>query len=112
MEKHTLEVPAGSDLNFSVIVKDETGALFPLAGYSAKLQVRSSVGGTVYSERTSGTNGGITISTETSTISVSIPAADTEKFKSKMLWDLKITNTTSTLYPAGGEILVIRTITK
>jgi hypothetical protein len=110
MDKRVLEAEAGGDLVFTIIVQNKDKTLFPLAGYTAKIQIREKVGGTVFSELSSPASG-ISINTSTSTITVTVPAADTEKFKSTMLWDVMLTNGTSKFFPAGGTITVNRTVT-
>lgn len=110
MDKRVLEAEAGGDLIFTVVVQNKDKTIFPLAGYTAKIQIREKVGGTVFSELSSPANG-ISINTSTSTITVTVPAVDTAKFKAQMLWDIMLTNGPSKFYPAGGTIVINRTVT-
>jgi hypothetical protein len=112
MDIRPLTVDAGGSKTFVVTVYSDASktTLHPLAGYTAKMQVREKVGGVVFSELTS-PSGGITINTTTSEITVVIPAADTASFKSKMVYDIKLTKADDTVYPVGGEITVVRTVT-
>lgn len=113
MDIRNLSVDAGGSKTFTVTVWSDSKhtTLFPLNGYVAKMQVRERLGGVVFTELSSPSNG-MTINTTDSTITVTIPAADTAKYKSKMIYDIKITSSNDVAYPCGGEINVSRTVTK
>jgi len=112
MDTRNIDVDAGGSKTIVVTVwSDATHTtLHPLTGYSAKMQIREQVGGVVFSELTS-PDGGIAINTTDSTLTIVIPAADTATFESKMVYDIKLTSVTDTIYPCGGEIHVTRTVT-
>jgi len=80
----TIEINSVNSLQFSTYTNGgvvEAGAPVPLAGYSARMQIRESVDSTTVIHSASTENGGIEIdSTTYQTITVKIPATITQAF--------------------------------
>jgi hypothetical protein len=89
--KIALEIQQGADFVRRFIWKNAAKKPINLTGYSARLQLRDAVGGTVLAELSTD-NGGIALGGAAGTVTVSIPGAETALYSFKSaVYDMLLT---------------------
>jgi hypothetical protein len=91
MAASTYDITVEQGATFSLVVtwRDSGGALIDLTGYSAKMDIRRSVGGALIKALASGS--GITLGGAAGTITITISAVDTGTFTESGVYDLELT---------------------
>jgi hypothetical protein len=93
---YSLTIEQGATLRLIVTYKDPTGAPIDLTGYSARCQIRRSVGGSILLNLTT-QNGGIILGGSAGTITLLASASTTTPLTGSGVYDLELVS-------SGGEV--------
>jgi zona occludens toxin (predicted ATPase) len=112
--QYDFEIEQGATLLKPIVWKDSTGAAVNLTGYTAKMQVRQSTSSDEVLLELSNTNGKLTITPLTGTVTMVFSAATTADIDWKRgKYDLELTAADGTVTRLiEGEITVSREITR
>lgn len=112
MNTYDFAQDCGAKLSFDVTVKDSTGAVVNLTGYTAKMQLRKTSDSSLVHE-SSTTNGEIVLTPLTGVVSVSIPGSITKNLTGSLVYDVKLTHSVNdSFFAVGGTIDFIKTVTQ
>lgn len=90
--QYNLTVEQGSTFNLTLVYKDQRGYVIDLTGYSARMQMRSSVNSSTVALELTTANGRISIDGTSGKITLSIAAADTAGLSGAGVYDLELVN--------------------
>lgn len=111
---YDFQIEQGTTLLKPIVWRDSAGVAVNLAGYTAKMQIRQSVGSTDVLLEMSTTNGKIAITPSTGTITLVFSAATTAAITWKRgKYDLELTSSDGTVTRLiEGQITVSQEITR
>lgn len=90
--QYDLTVEQGSTFNLTLVYKDQRGYVIDLSGYSARMQLRTTVGASTTALDLTTANGRIAIEGTAGKIILSIAAADTAGLSGTGVYDLELVN--------------------
>lgn len=90
--QYDITVEQGSTFNLTLVYKDQRGYVIDLTGYSARMQLRSSVASSAVVLDLTTANGRISIDGAAGKISLLIAAADTAGLSGTGVYDLELVN--------------------
>lgn len=90
--RYDLTVEQGSTFNLTLVYKDQRGYVIDLTGYSARMQLRTSVGASTVALDLTTANGRISVDGAAGKINLSIAAADTAGLSGTGVYDLELVN--------------------
>jgi hypothetical protein len=90
--QYDLTVEQGSTFNLTLVYKDQRGYVIDLSGYSARMQMRTTVGATAVAMDLTTANGRIIVDGAAGKITLSIAAADTAGLSGTGVYDLELVN--------------------
>ena len=110
--KYDITIEAGSTFTLSLTYVGEDGAGVDLSGYSARMQLRSSVSSSTVVLELSTANSRIAIDTANSQIVLAIASADTENLTGTGVYDLELFNGALVERLIEGSYTVIAQVTR
>lgn len=90
--QYNLTVEQGSTFNLTLVYKDQRGYVIDLTGYTARMQMRATVGASTTVLDLTTANGRIAIEGAAGKITLSIAAADTAGLSGSGVYDLELVN--------------------
>lgn len=111
---YDFEIEQGATLVKPIVWKDSTGTAVNLTGYTAKMQIRKSVSAADVLLELSTTNGKLTITPNTGTVTMTFSATTTAAIDwSRGKYDLEVTSSSGIVTRLiEGEITVSKEITR
>ena len=91
--KYNMVCDQGSTFERIIEIKDAEGVLFPLTGYSARMQIRSTIDSSTSLLELTSANGRISINSALGTITVALTPALTAGLTKGGVYDLEIVKT-------------------
>ena len=88
--RYDITIEQGATFSLVITWRNAAGALVDLTGYTAKMDIRQSVGGTLIKALASGS--GITLGGAAGTITLTISATDTAAMTTDGVYDLELTS--------------------
>lgn len=110
--KYDITIEAGATFTLSLTYVGEDGAGVDLTGYSARMQMRTSVSSPDVVLELSTTNGRISIDNDNSQIVLAIASADTEDLTGTGVYDLELFNGSLVERLIEGSYTVIAEVTR
>ena len=114
-EQLTLTIEQGATFDITLTWKDENDVLIDLTGYSARMQIRSTISAAASLHELTDSNGGIVLGDAAGTIQLLITAADTAAlaFPGKSaVYDLELVNGTVVTRLLRGTVLLSKEVTR
>ena len=112
MSASTYDITIEQGATFSLLItyRDTAGALVDLTGYTAKMDIRTAVGGSLI-KTISTASGGITLGGAAGTITLAISATDTAAITSNGVYDLELTSGSTVTRLIQGGMTLSREVT-
>lgn len=120
---YNIELNQGDTFSLNLTVKNPSGSLKNLTGYTAAMQLRPSYSSNTVTESLSTANGEISINTSSSTVSLTLSAARTAAIKVDMdagipprtryVYDIELSDSSNTVTKLMyGEVIVYGEVTR
>ena len=109
--RHDIVIEEGATFDITFTYLDKDGVAIDVTGYSAKMDIKESVGGTVIDDLTS-TGSEITVGTTDGTFQIVITATNTDAYDFDWgVYDLEITTGSTVIRLVEGRVEFKRAVT-
>lgn len=109
--RYDFTIEQGATFSRTLALTDSSGDVFPLTGYSARMQIRKTYDSTILADSTD--NLTLTISEAEGLITMTMNATETAKLdETEAIYDLEIENDAVTTRLIEGNVTISREVTK